>query len=124
MVREAVELEVTPEETTRVEIKPRIGVRVGLRFQVPEDVPLPLELGLVFRPDDGGEPWETGAYLDYQEGVPREYATQAHPLVPPSSGYLLEVSGPDGLSGSAVVSAEQLQPDAHRSLPPIDVVLR
>ena len=124
---ERVEVSVAPGETARVELAPLPGVRVALHFRLPAERDLPLELELVFRPDGGGEPFRTEAYLlpqpDPSTEATGERSSWALPLVPPASGYTLEVTGPDGLTGSAVLGADVLRPASEPSLP-VELVLR
>ncbi|MBK8180905.1 MAG: hypothetical protein IPK67_18830 [Planctomycetes bacterium] len=121
---ETIQFSVVSDETTRLELAARVGLSVALHFQLPKGTALPLELGLAFHLDEGGEPWRTQAYLAHQEGLPPELATYENVLVPPASGYALEVSGPGGLRGSArIVGADlQAEPDGMRA--PVVVVLR
>ncbi|MCE9592688.1 MAG: sigma-70 family RNA polymerase sigma factor [Planctomycetes bacterium] len=121
---EHIEFAITADETTRLHVTPRRAVRAVLRFHLPAGRALPLNLELVFRPSDGGAPYSTHAWLQHQEGLPPELDTLATIFVPPASRYTLDVSGPDGLRGSAEIDGARLQREWSRDELVTEVVLR
>jgi hypothetical protein len=121
---EHIEFAVVADETTRLHITPRRAVRAVIRFHLPAGRALPLNLEVVFRSNDGGEPYSTHARLEHQEGLPPELDTLATILVPPASRYAVDVSGPDGLRGSADIDGARLQSEWSRDELVTEVVLR